>query len=487
MSELVYILALASLVFIFAHRPASLFMAAEDYSRRRNLWLILTLAAFLSPNFWVYAAIVILLLGYTRKSETNPAALFFFLLFVLPNALAQVPGIGLLEDLFMLSHPRILELFVLFPAYLALRRESASLPFGRNWPDKALAAYLLLHFSILLRDTTPTNAIRHGFYAAIGVFLPYYVFSRSLRNVQAFRDVLCSFVIACMILAIIGVLEFFKFWLLYRRVLGELGLVEGMTFAQLRDGMLRVTAAAGHPILLGFFMLIAIGFYLYLQRLIPNKLSRWLGLLLLAAGLAVALSRGPWLGTAFLLLVFLAAGRSPARSLINLGAAAMAAVALLAVLPGGERVINLLPYVGTVEQENIEYREKLIANSMIVIQRNLWFGSATFLETPEMEEMRQGQGIIDIVNSYLAITLSLGLAGLALFAGFFVLTLSGIYRAMRSIPDRDSEEYRLGQALLATILAILFTITTASSILNAPLVYWSVAGMGVAYARMVRR
>jgi hypothetical protein len=58
---------------------------------------------------------------------------------------------------------------------------------------------------------------------------------------------------------------------------------------------------------------------------------------------------------------------------------------------------------------------------------------------------------------------------------------------MRSIPDKDSEEHVLGRALLATLLAIMVTIFTVSSISFIPLVYWSVAGLGVAYAQMIRR
>jgi O-antigen ligase len=109
------------------------------------------------------------------------------------------------------------------------------------------------------------------------------------------------------------------------------------------------------------------------------------------------------------------------------------------------------------------------------------------MKTPEMQEMRQGQGIIDIVNSYIQITLRYGLVGLGLFAGFFALTMLGILRAMRLIKDKGSEEHLLGRALLATQVSILVIITTVSSISFIPLMCWSVAGLGVAYAQMVRR
>jgi O-antigen ligase len=480
-----FVLALASAVFLFAYRPACILSEAKDFTRRRNLWLILTLAAFLSPNFWVYAFIAASLLIHTNKSESNPVALFFFMLFVVPDGYAQIPGIGFLEHLFQLSHPRLLSLFILLPAFFFLRRQNDTVPFGRLWPDRALLAFLLLNVVLYARDTSVTNTIRYAFYHFLGTFLPYFVISRSLKNLLVFRDALLSLVVAIMLLAIMAIFEFGKFWLLYRDMLDTLGLNEEMTFYIIRDGMLRVTAAAGHPITLGFIIVVGIGLYLFLQRSIPKKLTRLLGLMLLVGGLIATLSRGPWMGAAALLLFFLATGRNPVRRLLVSGFAAILIFALLAVLPGGERFINLLPYIGTVEQHNIEYRERLITNSMIVIQQNPWFGSVTYLETPEMEAMRQGEGIIDVTNSYLGIALEFGIVGLGLFVGFFILVVLMIYQAMRQISDKGSEEYLLGQSLLATLLAILFVITTVSSILNTALVYWSVAGIGVAYAQMI--
>lgn len=159
---------------------------------------------------------------------------------------------------------------------------------------------------------------------------------------------------------------------------------------------------------------------------------------------------------------------------------------LISALPGGERIINLLPYVGENENENIEYREQLIANSLIVIKRNLWFGSVDYMETPEMEAMRQGEGIIDLVNTYIQVALKAGLVGVALFASFFGFVLVGIYRAMRTIGDREDEIYLLGRALLAALAGTLLIIFTVSSITIIPVVYWSLAGLGAGYPQLVK-
>ncbi|MBI5658499.1 MAG: O-antigen ligase family protein [Nitrosomonadales bacterium] len=487
MPPYIVVLVLAMAVFVTVYRHALVFTEAGNLTRRRNLWLALTLLAFLAPNFWVYTFIAIPLLVFANKREPHPAALYFFILFVLPTSEIVVPGMGVVDFLFRLSPPRLLALFILFPAFIALRRQSDSLPFGRTGADRMIAAYLFLAVALLLRDTNPTNALRNAFYLFVDVFLPYFVFSRSLKNMQAFRDVILSFVVAVMTLALIAVFEISKHWLLYRELDGKLGL-EAIGGGYLeREEMARAVASASQPLALGFILAVGTGFYLFLQRFIQQALIRQLGMVLLIAGLIAPLSRGPWVGAAVLLLVFFATGRNPVRRVMAFALAAMLTFSLIAALPGGEKIINLLPYIGETEKANIEYREQLFTNSMIVIQRYPWFGSDNYLETPEMEAMRQGQGIIDIVNSYLRVTLRSGLVGLGLFVGFFALVLSGIYRAMRSIPDRDSEGYLLGRVLLSTLLGILVTIATVSSIGFVPLVYWPVAGMGAAYVQMVRK
>ena len=52
---LVVILALSLPVFWLAKAPATaLAMSAEQFNRSRNLWLAITLIAFLAHNFWLY-------------------------------------------------------------------------------------------------------------------------------------------------------------------------------------------------------------------------------------------------------------------------------------------------------------------------------------------------------------------------------------------------------------------------------------------------
>jgi O-antigen ligase len=484
---LIVIFGLACIVFAFARRPAADLILTSDFTRRRNLWLALTVLAFISHSFWLYAALTTIVLTVAHRREQNPLALFFILLFLIPPASAEISGLGLINYLFALDHVRLLAFLVLLPAFFMLRKQADTLPFGRAWPDKLLALHLVLSALLYLRETTLTDTLRQMFYLFTDVFLPYYVASRALKQLAEFKDALLAFALAAMVLALIGVFEYSRHWLLYSSLVDAMGLNWGMSNYLGRGGSLRASASTGHAIALGYSISVAIGFYLFLHAGVRSRLQQRLGALLLGAGLFAALSRGPWVGTAAMIAVFIATGRQAAKRLILLGLASVLALGLLSIIPGGNKLIDLLPYIGTTEKENITYRERLLENALIVIQRNPVLGSVDFMETPEMKSMIQGQGIIDLVNTYLIVALNSGLIGLAIFVGFFMSIALGIYRSLRTFPDKDDESLRLGRALLATLAGVLITITTLSNILAIPVIYWSLAGVGVAYIQMVRR
>lgn len=484
--SLVVILVMVTIVFGLAHRSASQICGNENYKRRRNLWYLLTLAAFLSQNFWIYVLIAIPSLIYARRRERNPAALFFSLMFVLPVGIVLVPGMGVVSYIFELSNLRLLEIVILLPSFLYLRKQPGSMTFGRSGTDKTLAAYFLLSAIIYLRDTTMFDALRQTFYLFIDMFLPYYVCSRALKNIDEFRDAIFSLVLSIIAMAPLAVFETVKKWLLYTSI-SQVLQFEGQTGYLARDDLLRAMVMTGQPIVLGFIMTVAIGFYIFLHPAIQSKFIRRLGLLALFAGLVAALSRGPWIGTVFLVFVFIITGRQAIQRVMKMAFVIVFALSLISVLPGGEKVINLLPFIGKTEQGNVDYREQLLTNSIIVIKRNLLLGTAGFMNTPEMEAMRQGQGIIDVVNSYIGIALSMGITGLGIFLAIFIFTLNSVHRSMHLIQVRESEEYLLGRVLLAIILAMLLIIFTVSSITFIPTIYWSVAGIAMAYVQMMNK
>jgi O-antigen ligase len=100
--------------------------------------------------------------------------------------------------------------------------------------------------------------------------------------------------------------------------------------------------------------------------------------------------------------------------------------------------------------------------------------------------MTQGEGIVDVVNTYLDVVLEYGLIGFTLYLSFFAIVVITIIHTLKKIEDKQSDAHLLGRVLLATQLAILFTITSVSSILVIPVVYWAIAGLSISYESISR-
>ena len=483
---LIVIIFLSSIGFALAKKIVQQDVLATDFNRWRNVWFAVTITAFLSQNFWLYLLFSGFLILLLTKQIQNKMALFFILLFVIPPIGNKIPGFGLVNYIITLTHPRFIELIILLPAALVIFRNN-NFKFTKIWADKLLLIYILLLIALELRDTTLTDALRKSFYIFIDVFLPYYVASRSIKDLSQMKTVLSAFVTSAAVFSLIAVFESVKHWILYNALGDALGTGDSMSNYLSRSGEIRAVATLSHPIVLGYFMTIAFGFYLFLSNSIQNTTVKRMGFLLIILGLLAPLSRGPWVGAAVLIVAYVMQGPMAIKKLSSLFIAAIISFSILAALPGGQKYINLIPFVGESEKGNITYREQLFENSMIVINRNPLFGSSNYLETPEMLEMKQGGGIIDIVNTYLRVTLEAGYVGLSLFVGIFVTVIWGVRKNMKLIKDQKNQLHILGRCLVAVLCSIMITIATTSSIATVPIIYWSVLGLGAAYTQIIKK
>lgn len=485
---LIVILALAIVVFTFARVPAcAMAITPKDFGRRRNLWLAITLTAFLSHDFWVFIAVTATLLLIALQRESNKFAMYFFLLLVVPPIAQRISGLGIINYFFEIHYIRLLSFVILLPAFWILKTRSDVAPFGKSLSDKLIAGYIILLFGLTLTVSSFTDTLRTAvFYPFLDIFLPYYVASRSVKNVQDFRDVLMAFVVTALVMSAIGAFEAVRHWLLYSSLAEAQGINWSWGNYLEREGAgLRAQVSAGQPIVFGYVIAVAFGFFLYLQKSISNTWLRSLGLVTLAAGLSASLSRGPWVGAVVMLLVFIATGEFPIQRLFKISfLIAVGALAMLAT-PFGDKIIDLLPFIGTVEDVNVTYRTRLLEIGINFILQNPLFGAYDFFLSAEAQELKQGEGIIDLVNTFLAIGLSSGLVGLTLFSGFFASIAFDIFRAMRGMTKKENDLHLLGQALFSTLIGILVIIFTVSSVLAIPVIYWSVSGLCLAYVHML--
>ncbi len=486
--SLIAILALATAVFAFAAAPAcEVATSREDYARRRNLWFAITVTAFVANNFWIYIVVTAALLLWALPREKNHLALMYLLLFAVPPIQNDISGLGVIRYFFSIDYLRLIALVVLMPAWWMLRKQPDTPRFGTLVPDRFLIGLVVLQFCLMIIVSTVTNTLRIGaFYVFVDIFLPYYVASRGLKHLAQFREALMAFAVASLVLAAIGAFEFVWQWLLYSQVDDALGVRWGYGGYLPRGTTMRATASTGHSIVLGYVMAIAFGLLWYLRKSIANPAVWGWGVVAIGAGLIAALSRGPWVGAAVMWFVYVLTGPAPGKAIAQSFVGLVVAVPFLLFTSYGQEIIDRLPFVGSVDAMSVTYRQRLFEISVGLIAQNPIFGAYDFFYSPAMQELKQGsEGFIDLVNTYLGVGLSSGLTGLSMFVGFFVAVVWGIFRHMRQLADRGGELYLLGRVLIAVVLCIMVIIFTVSSITVIPIVYWSLAGVGVAYARML--
>ena len=483
---LIIILGLSIPTFFLMKRMTASVISSEQFNRWSMTWISVTLIAFLSGNFWVYVLLTGLLLLYVGKKEQNPFALFFMLLFTIPRINQNIPGFGLVNFLFSVDYVTVLSLTILLPAYLSLRKLPDIKPFLSYTTDKILLVYLVLDTMLLIRGTTFTDVMRSAVFNYTDVFLPYYVASRSIRNLQQLKEVIIALVLASMLAGVIALYEYAQFWLLYAQLAPALGVTWDLGLYLNRGENLRALASLGQPIVLGYALMVALGCYFYMAKTVNNKLLMIIGFCLLIGGLYAPLSRGPWVGAALLVIFFIAISPKAIRHFTILFVTLLALIPIVKDTPMGIKIADMLPFIGKVDIENVEYRMDLVDNTIILFNRNPFFGSVTYLQDLADLGMVQGAGIVDVVNSYLASVLRNGLVGVTLFIVFFGIILASVTKSLIRIPDKNSDIHLLGRVILSCIVAMLVTIISVSSILIIPILYWTFAGLGLSFSRLVK-
>jgi len=486
----IVVITLAALVFIVAKPVFLRFMSPQDFALRRNLWLALTTAAFLLPDFWLFLLVATVLILYTAKRDSNPVALYMLLLITLPPLSKQVPTFGVINQLFQMNHLRFLSLVLLLPLALGyFRREPSAAGFTlireRNskllLPDIFILLYVLMQFVTALPYESFTASGKRIIVVGVDTLLPYYVLSRACRTREQFREVMAAFVLAALVLVPLGVFESLRGWMLYAGIENHWGLTPFIQPLR-RGAFLRAQLNSGHAIVLGFSLSIAVGFWLALQTQLSAARWRWAVLLSLLTCLLMTYSRGPWVGAAVAWVTYVVIGPNAGRRSVRaLGLLLLVGIGA-SISPYSGTIVDNIPFVGQVGSGTILYRQRLAETSWLLVMQNPVFGSRNFLAY--MEELRQGQGIIDLVNAYATIALGYGLVGLGLFLGFFATILLRCIKSIRQLSTVDPEFALTGAGQVAALVGALVMILTVNLYMSAGTLVWVLAGMGVAYARL---
>lgn len=490
--ELIVVLFIAVIVFRFARPVALRFSSEADFKRRRNVWFALTVTAFLSPSFWLYALVAVPLMIWGGRKDTNPIAFYLLLLHVIPSVPVNIPVVGI-NQLFDLDNYRLLSFCVLIPAGWHIRRSRDRAGIQRiEAMDLLVLAYGALQIAlflppdlpghVLLHDS-PTNMLRRAFLFFTDTYVLYFVISRSCTSRTVIVEAMAAFCLASLIMAADAVFETAKHWLLYADFARGWNDDPTLGFYLLRGSSVRAQASSGHALALGYLLAIALGFWLYLKTQVTARTTRVVGVLLFSLGLICAYSRGPWIGAVAIYFAFSALSPRGFPRLLKAGGALMLLAGAISLTPLGSRIISVLPFMGgSVDSGSYLYRERLAERSWELIKQHPYFGDQ--LAYQKMEDLRQGQGIIDMVNTYAGVALDKGLIGLAIFLSFIVTALVKAYRASKAAAQYDDDLALIGASLAACVLGTLLMIENASFFLGYDKLFWILSGFCAAYAHL---
>ena len=207
---------------------------------------------------------------------------------------------------------------------------------------------------------------------------------------------------------------------------------------------------------------------------------------LFCAGLLSTFSRGPWLAAVVIYFAYAALDPRGISRVFKAAAVFLLLGAALLASPIGDKISGMIPFMGgTVDTDTLNYRERLLDRSWELIKERPILGDQLALS--KMEDLRQGQGIIDVVNAYVGVTLFYGFTGLAVFLTFILTPLARAYRKSRRIRKTDLDSAFLGTSLAAAIVAMLLLLADSSLGTAPEHLFYIVIGLAAPMRRLPRR
>ena len=460
----------------------------------RLAWRIVvasTVATFLCkfPAVFFIALAGIALYGNAAIANRAVGAISLYLLMstVVPPITLHLGGIGGINYLLEIDQYRLLALVLLVvPGLRLLSRRRSPGDGGITAIDLCLVGYQFLWIYLRWRYSNLTTLLHLSFDAFLDILLPYYVASRAIRTLADLRFVAGHFVVGLLFAACIAAAETVLQHSLYSGLQTIYGVQWNLTYELTRGGLLRVQATTQQPILLAAAMLFAMGLWIWMKGLDWRRSGFIVGFAAMMLALVATGSRGPLLACALLFLL-LYAMRKLSSTTVRVLLVLMVVGAALTKAAGGEAAVEsvLASLFGGSKQDmsTIDYRRQLLDTSLALIQQSPWIGVPNYAS--QLQELKQGEGIIDIVNSYVSILLNAGVVGLTLYLTPFLIV---IHRMLKQIRRDESGQLsrgsRFAASLVAMNVALLFLIFTSSTFGILQLLLTMLVALPVAWLKM---
>jgi hypothetical protein len=371
----------------------------------------------------VFLAIVLVLFLATTRDRLDAACRFVLLALLLPQIIWRL-HIGAMY-LFDLNTIHILAIGLLIQCALKPDRKAAPIS---QWTIEDTFVTLLFAIIWIGGERMPSISLflREGLSQTLMLLLPYFALRRSLRSSEEFMRVTACFAVASGILALFAIYEAVNGWTLfgmYRHVSDAGGMNKSLIQ---RGGALRAPVTMSSALMLGVVLLSGLTATFYSRRYVRQTwmILGWGAVTFL--GLVVTQSRGnlallPIAGLIFCLL----RKKYGLAALIGVGAPAALAILLAAaqMIPQIGAFLNVGSQAASsrLTADVYDYRQLLLNRGLEVGAMNRWTGASLDYVVGQLADISQGQGIVDMVNTYLTLYLISGLAGFLPFLAILAI------------------------------------------------------------------
>jgi len=471
--------------FLLAKKVYAEHLAKDQFNSWIVSWLCVISAACLTGNYWLFTIIVMVYFAYSvTKLKDNAIFLYIFLLPALPMLSNELPGFAGIRVIIEFTYPRMLSLAILMPLFFLYR--------NKIFPLRKIATdnyFLLLVVYLVMvswvRSESVTDSLRSMIYVGTDYIFPYFVVSRLIDTAEKVKFAFIAMITSVAILASVNLMEHFKSWFVYHELYQTLNINYGgfSSYVLIRDGTLRTTSVFASPIVFGYIATIAL--WLFLGVEVKKTYFYKILFLLLLSALLSPLSRGPWVGFFISIIVFIWYAPRRSSNIVKFIIYGAVLFVTLLMTPYSDKVINLIPFVGNTDLGNISYRQDLFRSGLLVMEKNIFLGDKDFRLASELQHLIQGQGIIDIVNTYLQVVLQYGLVGLIIFILFFTQPMRQLIIIIKQKKIENTER-GFAISLVAILAAIMVIIATVSQIDYIPVYYILIISIMSALIRVLR-
>jgi hypothetical protein len=352
--------------------------------------------------------------------------------------------------------------------------------------DIAAFALVILLTIMTARGLPATSFLRAFIEHGLAVGAPYVVVSRSIGSEEDARSVISRFYLAGALAAFIAIFEASRHWALYDVIPAHFNIFSrDISVLNIRAGFMRSGGPLLNPTASALFLAV-LPAGLWGIRSYFHKAGYYALTALLLLGLLSTQSRGGWIACALGYCACWAYRGLKGRAVGALAGAGALYIVANYVLPESGRLAESLGRSGAAAT-TVDYRRMLLESGLRQVKAHPVFGQSTTDLFIAMNDLVQGQGIVDFVNAHLYVALASGLVGFAVWLLIWGTPFAATFKRGAPVGNDSASGLQVvpETMLVVSMIALCFTSTSIRALVW-PTIGLAMTGPLLALARRQR-